>query len=643
MSSVVCRASSVPVLEIDLSSGKVEKLDLGSEMREKYLGGRGIQARLLYDYVGPETDALSPDNVLIFGTGVFAGAGVPGGIRLNISAKSPSCVFGYSNVGGFLATEVRKAGYDHIVIKGKAKEPVLIWIEDDKVEIRSAAHLWGKGTGDTARLIKEELGDPKIRTAVIGPAGEKLANVANIIVSEDRGSGSRLASVMGSKNLKAMAVKGSGNIELANKDRVRELSRDLVKRIKEQPIYQARSAAGSAHTPASVARTGSLPVRNLTSTDDPAIAGLGQELMKSHIEPTSGCPSCPIRHHFKWEVKEGPYAGTAGVGLEGGVITVYGAVLGNPDGGAVFKLGDLANDYGIDAYESACVIAAAAEWLQKGIVTKDDLDGIELKFGDPDSQIQMLHKMAKREGIGDVLAEGVVKAAEKIGNGAIDCISYSKGRTSGILDYRVLKGGLLGEVTSIPSCEMKDGWTSAEEVMGNLGAATPEFKDKILKRFGTLDPIDQLSYNKTAAVAYCQDVGAVMDSVDLCLFVTEWAMETCTLKDAADLFQAVTGLDMGEEDLIKAAERIRDLERAFWVREGYTRKDDRLHGKIATEAVLDGPFKGERLHPEKMEKMLDEYYELRGWDIETGIPTKETLLRDGLEDVVEDLEKMGKL
>lgn len=188
---------------------------------------------------------------------------------------------------------------------------------------------------------------------------------------------------------------------------------------------------------------------------------------------------------------------------------------------------------------------------------------------------------------------------------------------------------------------MKGGWTGAEECMARI--ATPEYKAKILEQYGTLDVLDQLSYNKVPQVIYTQDVGAVMDSVDLCLFVTDWTMETTTLKDVAALFPAVTGIDTGEEDLIKAAVRMRDLERAFWVREGYTRKDDYLQGKISKEAVPDGKFKRERMDPAEFERMLDEYYQLRGWDIRTGIPTREKLLEDGLEDVVEDLKKMGKL
>lgn len=643
MSDVTNRASQVIVLEVDLSSGKVKKTDLGADMRKKYLGGRGIQARLLYDNVGPNTDALSPANVLIFGTGVLAGTGAPAAIRLNISSKSPLSVFGYSNVGGFLAPEIRKAGYDHILIKGKAKKPSYIYINNDKVEIRSAAGLWGKNPHETDRLIKEELGDPNIKTAIIGQAAENLVNISNITVSNDRAAGSRMAAVMGSKNLKALAVRGSGEVYIADKDGLRELSRNIIKRIKEQPIYQARSMAGSAHTIGSLVRTGTIPLKNLTTGVAGDIANIGQELVKHHIGPTAGCPGCPIRHHFKWEVKEGPYAGAAGVGLEGGVITVLAGQLGNSSATAVLKITSLLNEYGLDAYETALGIAAATEWLEKGIITRKDLDGIDLKWGDHAATIEMIHKIAKKEGFGALLAGGCVRAAEKVGKGALEYISYSKGRTSGILDWRTAKGGLLGEATSIPSCEMKDGWAATEELIGRLGVATPEYKAMILKRYGSLDAMDQLSYNKVPQIIHTQDSGTVMDCVDLCYFVTDWAMETCTLKDAGDLFRVVTGLDISDEDLIKSAVRIRNLEKAFWVREGYTRKDDHLQGKISKEAVPDGPFKGERLDPEKFEKMLDEYYQVRGWNVKTGIPTKKTLLKYGLEDIAEDLEKMGKL
>jgi len=641
MAKTSARVNKVIVLEVDLSSGKVEKQDLDGGMREQYIGGRGINARILYDNVGPETDALSPNNLFILGTGILTGPGIPGATRMSITAKSPLWVYGYSNVGGYLATEIRKAGYDHVVIKGKAEDPVFLWIDNDKVEIRSATHLWGKGVHETNRLIREELGDPKVRVMAIGQAGETMVGVSNSVCDNIRGCGGRPGGVMGSKNLKAIVVRGLGRPHVANKELVHDLSRNLVKRIKAEPFFEIMSNFGAAHSAYFFGQVGTLPMKNMTTSEWEEVEEISPAYIADYFTKTNNaeCPGCPLTHHPHWEIKEGPYAGLKGVGCEGGPVFSYCGIVGNSYIPALFKAVTLCNDYGIDVVESAQAIGAAMEWFEKGIITRADLDGMELKWGDHAAIIEMIHRIGRRQGFGALLGEGAVHAAEKIGKGAIDCITHCKGRTSGWMDYRLLRGGYLNEMVSIPACEMKDGWPAAEECVASYGYATPEYKSKMIERYGNLDSIDPLSYKKAQSVIYNQDCSVLMDSVEVCNFVSEWTFQAITMKDIVELFQAVTGLDMGEEDLVKAAVRIRDLERCFWVREGYTRKDDRLDGKITNQAVPDGPQKGEKIDKVKVEKMLDEYYQMRGWDIKTGIPTRKKLLEDGLADVVEDLEK----
>ncbi|MFC1926003.1 aldehyde ferredoxin oxidoreductase C-terminal domain-containing protein, partial [Chloroflexota bacterium] len=504
---------------------------------------------------------------------------------------------------------------------------------------------WGKGVLETDHLVKEELGDPNIRVGAIGLAGENQVSMANIVFETNRAGASRMGGqIMASKNLKAIAMRGSGAIDLADKTLVRELSRDLIKRINENQMCISRATGGGSHTQGLTCQIGSAPIKNLTTSVFDDIAGVAPEMIMGHYtKANAGCPGCPIHHHFSWEIKDGPYAGEKGVGLEGGVIMLWAGLVGNSYAPAVFAANKLCNDYGIDELETAMAISAAMEWLEKGIISKKDLDGLDLKFGDHAAMMEMIHRIARRQGFGDLLAEGPVAAAEKLGKSAQECINYGKGRISAWLDWRVLKGGYLSEVTSSPACEMMDGWPGGWEILKTMGKVTPELSALGTARFGSPEAFDQLSYNKARAVAYCQDFAIVIDSLDLCKFITDWMFACCTMKDAADLFQAVTGIDMGEEGFIKAAGRIRDLERAYWVREGYTRKDDRLEGKIMNEPVPDGPFKGASLDKAEIEKMLDEFYQLRGWDVKTGIPTREKLLEDGLEDIVADLEKRGKL
>jgi aldehyde:ferredoxin oxidoreductase len=645
MSSATNRGSTVLVLDVDLSSGKVEKYDLGREMREKYLGSRGVNARILYDSVGPETDAFSPDNLFMMGTGVLGGAGVPGCGRMSVNGKSPFLTYGYSAAGGFFGPEFRRAGYDHLIVRGKAEKPVYLWINDDKVEIRSAAHLWGKNTFDTDRLIKEETGAVSVLS--IGQAGEKLLPVSNYIFDTMRATGGKLGGVGGSKNIKAFAVKGTGRIDLGNnKERVRELSRDLIKKIRQSIMYEMFTHYAAAHSFYLFYQSGFSPIKNMTTFEWEAIENYTPDAITKYFTKMSlGCPGCPVHHHPCWEIKEGPYAGTKGTGLEGGPVFSYGGEVGNPYVPAMYKAISLCNDYGIDIFESGQVIGAAFEWFEKGLLSKDDCDGLELKWGNYEAVIELIHKIGKQEGIGKLLGKGVVDAAEEVGKNAKDHISYIKGRSSGWMDYRILREGYLNESTATPAGEMMDGWAGFEEVAGTYGYLTPEYKDKMKERYGkdAEDCMDPLSYNKAPSAIWNQDFAMLLDTVEVCFFVSEWVMigGGISKEDVMELFRLATGIDMSDKEIMRACQRIRDLERAFWIREGLTRKDDHVYGKFHT-AIPNGPRKGEKLDLVKVDKMLDDYYRLRGWDLKTGIPTRKKLLEDGLEDVIKDLEKRGK-
>jgi len=380
-----------------------------------------------------------------------------------------------------------------------------------------------------------------------------------------------------------------------------------------------------------------MAVKNLTMTGPIDLGDIHYtNLAKYFTGPATGCHACPIGHLYPWEIKEGPYAGEKGVGIEVAPTISFGPLVGSSYAPAVFKGLSLSNQYGMDLMELSFVISGAMEWFEKGIITKKDLDGMELKWGDHAAMMEMIHRIARRQGIGDLLAEGVFRAAEKIGKGAKECISYCKGAGDPIyLDYRLWKGAALNEATASIAAHPEDGIPITEYGIG-MDA------DTILKEFGSLDALNPLSYNKARSVVYWQDFNMLVDLMQTCKFM-EWnCHQLHGPKGIAKLFQAVTGMETGEEDLLKAANRVKDLERAFWVREGFSRKDDRLEGKM-NEPSPSETNKGEMLDEVEWNKMLDEYYQLRGWAIETGIPTKEKLSRNGLADVAEDLEKRGKL
>lgn len=633
------------ILDVDLSSGNIEKRPVDTNIRKKYLGGRGVNSMLLYEGVKPGIDPLGPENMLIFGTGILAGTMVPASSRINVTAKTPVYKgVGVSNAGGSFAPELRRAGYDHIIMRGAAGEPVYLWIDDDHIELRCAAHLWGKSTWETEQMIKEELGDPDIKVCSIGVAGEKLVHFAGIIFNLYRAAGqSGMGAVMGSKKLKAVAVRGTKSIEVAKPDEIKRISHNLVKRIITNPAHPKQSTIGTGGTLMRENSLGVLGVKNFQQSG-PWVEGanLYPEKINEYYTGTKGCYACPIHCSHYFEIKNGPYKGEMGGGIEYGVLQPLGAMLGNSDLASIFKCLNLCNQYGLDTMDLGSTIGAACEWYEKGIITQKDLDGIDLRWGNAEAIIDIIHKIANREGIGDVLAEGPVHAAERIGKGAMDYVSHCKGMPVGCDDPRILRGIALNAVTATIPAHHEDG------MIGDY----PGFPCTVYglelgrKMFGPdadKKTIDPLSYKKANAVLQMQNLCRLADAIEICKFATNWTTQEIGFKDASALFFACTGIEISPEEMELAAERINDLERSFIVREGMSRKDDYFHGKIAKEPVQTGPFKGEMLDLEKFDAMLDEYYEVRGWDKETGVPTREKLEKVGLKNVADELEKMGKL
>ncbi|MBW2553801.1 MAG: aldehyde ferredoxin oxidoreductase family protein [Deltaproteobacteria bacterium] len=628
------------ILRVDLGSGTIERHLMDEHLCKNFVGGRGISAKLLFDEVGPEIEPLSPYNKLIFSCGPLSGTSAPSPARFHVTSKSPlTGIMGNSNAGGYFGPAMKRAGFDHLVIQGKAQEPVYLWINDDKIEIKSARHLWGKNIREAEAQIKEELGDRRVRVAAIGQAGENLVSIANIIHEERSASRTGMGAVMGSKNLKAVAIQGTKDVQLFDPDGFNRLAKEFQQRIAKSDKYEHfRKNGGSTGTYATD-KAGFLAIRNFQQTG--GFEGI-ENFNPKNVAPkfyisNKPCFKCPIGCGKKFEVKEGPYAGEWGNKIEEGAFTPLGPVCGNNNIASVFKMNNMGNQLGLDLIEFASGMAVVMEWYEKGIVTEKDLDGIQLTWGNHEAMAKMMEKVAFRQGVGDVLAEGIVKASRQFGKEAEAYVSHSKGMVMGGVDSRIMKGTSLGFATST---------RGACHLTALVPVEFPAFpvmtKEEAEAKFGTADVMDPSSYKKASPLIYYQHKSLMCDLFQVCKFLLGLGTGTkdFSFDNLYTLFYLATGVKVNEEEMLTVAERVHNVERAYSCREGLDRKDDRLIGKWANEPVPNGPYKGEKIDSEKWEVMLDEYYRLRGWD-EKGIPKKEKLKELGLDDVADELEQKG--
>ncbi len=628
------------ILRVDLGSGTIERHLMDEHLCKNFVGGRGISAKLLFDEVGPEIEPLSPYNKLIFSCGPLSGTSAPSPARFHVTSKSPlTGIMGNSNAGGYFGPAMKRAGFDHLVIQGKAQEPVYLWINDDKIEIKSARHLWGKNIREAEAQIKEELGDRRVRVAAIGQAGENLVSIANIIHEERSASRTGMGAVMGSKNLKAVAIQGTKDVQLFDPDGFNRLAKEFQQRIAKSDKYEHfRKNGGSTGTYATD-KAGFLAIRNFQQTG--GFEGI-ENFNPKNVAPkfyisNKPCFKCPIGCGKKFEVKEGPYAGEWGNKIEEGAFTPLGPVCGNNNIASVFKMNNMGNQLGLDLIEFASGMAVVMEWYEKGIVTEKDLDGIQLTWGNHEAMAKMMEKVAFRQGVGDVLAEGIVKASRQFGKEAEAYVSHSKGMVMGGVDSRIMKGTSLGFATST---------RGACHLTALVPVEFPAFpvmtKEEAEAKFGTADVMDPSSYKKASPLIYYQHKSLMCDLFQVCKFLLGLGTGTkdFSFDNLYTLFYLATGVKVNEEEMLTVAERVHNVERAYSCREGLDRKGDRLIGKWANEPVPNGPYKGEKIDSEKWEVMLDEYYRLRGWD-EKGIPKKEKLKELGLDDVADELEQKG--
>ena len=625
------------VLEVDLSSGRISIEPLDQDLRENYLGARGLNVRRIYDLLAPGVDPFSEENVMLMSTGPLCGTIAPGNSRMSITAKTFDKIhLGMSNVGGKFGPELKYAGYDQILVRGISESPVYLWIDDDKVELRPARHLWGLDTWETEERIKEELGTRNVQIGSIGPAGENRARYACIIFNINRAAGETgLGAIMGSKNLKAVAVRGSQAVEVADPEALYRYSADLVKRITNNEFYSLIADYGTLAGTTFYDMMGYLAVKNYGQAGDwEEVEKIGAIEIANYFKKPVACFGCPIHcsHHFK--ITEGRFKGEEGAKPEFSTTQVpFGACLGINDPEALLKFLNLANRYGINTREFPYVLSVAMDWYENGILTLKDTDGIPLEWGNVDTVLKMMEKGARREGFGDLIADGTEIAAQKIGKGADRFVSSCKGVQCGGEEIKVLIGTALNYVTATIPAHVEEGMPIVEiKGMDSREA---------IEKFGT-DDLDPESYNKSAVTIYYQDLCLACDILGVCKFFTEWTGQELSFKELARLFETCTGMDMDEKNIRNVSRRVRNVERSFLVREGITRKDDKVTGKV-TEPIKKGQRVGLTFDEEKFSKLLDEYYQGRGWDVATGIPSQETLQELGLEDIARDLETRNLL
>ncbi|MBC7114492.1 MAG: aldehyde:ferredoxin oxidoreductase [Archaeoglobi archaeon] len=593
------------ILRVDLTSGSVKDEIIPEEICRKFVGGRGLAEKILWDELKPGIDPLSPENILIFMTGPLEGTRMPTSGRFHVVTKSPQTGgIGDSNCGGDFGPKLRAAGYDGVVVTGRAEKPVYIWIDNGKVEIRDASHLWGRGVWDTEDMIMEEIGDKKISIASIGPAGENKVMFAAIMNRKHRAAGrTGVGAVMGSKNLKAIAVRGDREPEVADEDKVREVSKKMIEILRKQDLTgQGLPTYGTASLVDVINEAGIFPTRNFqTGVFEGAEKINAETINKTILEKNIACWGCPIACGRKTKVTAVPYQ-VDGEGPEYETDWSLGAMCGIDDLNAITYAHNLCDDLGMDPISLGSTIACAMELNERGLIPKEKLYGLELKFGNPQAIVELAWKTAYLDGFGKEIAMGAKRLAEKYG--APELAMHSKGLELPAYDPRGAKGHGLGYATSNRGgCHLR-AYMISPEILG-----LPEPMD----RFDTK--------GKAQAVIEFQNLFAMVDSMIVCKFVT-FALGAPEL---TEMLNAVTGWNFTVEEFMKTGERIYNLERMIINREGFSAKDDTLPKRLLEEPMPEGPSKG---HVVELEKMLPEYYELRGW--KDGVVTEEKKKELGL-------------
>jgi aldehyde:ferredoxin oxidoreductase len=611
------------ILYVDLTDGSIEKRPFDRDFALRYVGGRGISSRILYDELEPGMDSFSPDNRLILATGPLNGTPTPSASRLVVASKSPlTGGLGDASAGGYWAPELKYAGFDAIVVRGRSPEPVYLWIEDGEVRIRPGKHLWGQRIHDTSQLLKEEIGDDDIHVCAIGPGGENLVRYACVVTDEEGVAGRcGIGAVMGSKRLKAVVVRGTLDVGIADPARFKQ----AVDAYRETLVGEVwTDVLRKLGTPNLVAHRQKLGIWGAKNFQKATIEGWekisGETFRERFLIKAMGCMGCMVRCRRYSAIQEGPLSPTFTKGPEYDTINALGAKTYVIDPEIILRAHHLCDEYGIDEQTAGSSIAMAMELYERGLLKKEETDGIDLTFGNGEALLHFIEKIPFRKGLGDLLAEGTKIMGERLGAGYYAI--HVKGLEVDASDPRSLvTRALTYSVATRGSCHLRgfpyiDEFIKPEEAEAHFGTAA----------VSRLDAIE----GKGRMVAWSENWITIANLLGLCIFAWYRSRSFSMLirrgqELASETFSAATGLPMTGEKLLRCGERVYNLEKLFNLREGFGRASDYPPLRFFEEPLSDGPGKGAKLSRDDYDRLLDEYYEARGWDKETGVPTPDKL------------------
>jgi len=595
------------ILWIDLTEERVSAESLPEEFARKYIGGSGLAAKIIYEKMPKDIEPFDPESMLIFATGPLTGTPTPCSGRISICARSPLGIWGESHAGSMFGPYLKKAGFDAIVIKGKAKKPTYIWIDDGEVEFRSAEKIWGKDVYETYEIIMEELKDKSIKIAAIGPAGENLVKYASIICGVGKAGRSGMGAVMGSKNLKAIAVRGTKRIPLAKEDELKDFAKEVQIQLIKSSAAQSLHNYGTGGGMEAYYQLGNIPIKNQGEGvwDEAKVEKIGGKRMSQTIlDKITPCCNCVIGCKRTVYIREGKYAGLKADGPEFETLCMLGSNLLNDNLELIVKANDLCNRLGIDTISIGGVLAFAMEAYEKGLLTKDDTGGLELKWGPSEEILELIRRIAYREGIGDLMAEGVREFSRRLGGGSEYFALHVKGLEVPAHNPRAFFGHALSYATmNRGACHLA--WPHNPDrgrLVPEIGitAATNRFESK----------------GKAVVVKKMQDYMELYDLLVICKYAASAGL---TLTQLTKFYELVTGRAITIEEIMKVGERSFNLKRILNCMWGVTSRDD-----VLPKRLLEPQEGGTMRNVPDMDLMLKEYYEVRGWTPE-GTPSKEKI------------------
>jgi aldehyde:ferredoxin oxidoreductase len=625
------------ILHVNLTTGELTVEEPPESFYRKYMGGSALNMYYLLKEMPAGADPLGPDNILALSLGVTTGAPVSGQSRMTSTAKSPlTGAIGDAQCGGFFPAEMKFAGFDAFIIKGQSPQPVYLWVNDGQYELREAGHLWGKITGEAEAMLKEELGDDQIEVAQVGPAGEAGVRFAAIINMSNRANGrTGMGAVMGSKRLKAIAVRGKEgkkNFRMALKKPLNELARHGAKFVPESGVA-GLAKYGTSETTGAQQAVGGLPSYNFnsgvfdgweqidgTTMYDTILVGAAED--KQDLKGRDSCYACAVRCKRVVEITEGPYKVDPHYGgPEYETTSTFGNYCGVSDLAAISKANELCNKYGIDTISCGATIAWAMECFENGKLTTADTGGIKLNFGNAEALVKMTELIAKQEGFGKILGLGSAAAAQQIGRGTAEFLITSKGQEAPAHMPQMKRS--LALIYAVNPFGADHQSSEHDPTYEGEKVANPERLGPL--GFTQAQPIRSLGPEKVRFARVTQYLYSAMDSVNVCQFVYGPDWQLLGPQELVSMIKDVTGWDVTLEELLAVGERRLNMLRAFNAQEGFDREQDKLAEKMFKKALKGGPSDGIAVDRQQFEVALDEYYRQNEWDVETGNPTRQKL------------------